>query len=107
MLMRQVRKGSEQMIQFTCYYKAQDEKEQFGVVGAFQTPEEALKKINDDYIQALQRGYNNCNEKYNIVLVSIKTERNSYGAFLNRTTEESIVWKVKFSKEHGKFVKSL
>lgn len=95
------------MIQFTRYYKAQDEKEQFGVVGAFQTPEEALKKINDDYIQALQRGYDNCNEKYSIVLVSVKTERNSYGAFLKRITEESVVWRVEFSKDHGKFVKSL
>lgn len=89
----------------TYYYKAYDVKGNWGVCGTYDSAEKVLDKINQDYVEALEKGYDNRNEKFVIVIVYFTTEKNDYDELVSRTMVEHVIWKVSFSEDHQKFVR--
>ena len=88
----------------TNFFKGYDRKGQWSVEGNYTTSQEVLNKINADYTLALSRGYDNRNEKFSIVCVTVEVETNDNGEFIRRTTNETVVNKVEFSEQSNKFV---
>lgn len=86
------------------YYEIKDRKNNYGLLGTYQTAEEALAYINESYQNALAQGYDNRHEAWTIIYVLHTTEYDQNGNFLTEVTYRRLWEQVEFDFSIDSFV---
>ena len=86
------------------YYEIKSKNFTYGLIGQFNSEEEALAEINLSYERAKEQGYDNRHEKWSIVCVDWAREFNDDGDFLKEEITRFVVDHVEFSTYDEKFV---
>jgi hypothetical protein len=86
------------------YYEIKSKNDVYGLCGTFETAEAALEEINRSYERAKEKGYDNRNDKWNIVCVEFTREFTDNGDFLKEETIRFVTEHAEFSTYENKFV---
>ena len=86
------------------YYEIKSPCDRYGLGGTFESEEKALEEINYTYRRALERGYDNRNEKWVIVCVQTTIIRNDKNEFLKEETIRFVTQTAEFSEYENAYV---
>lgn len=86
------------------YFEIKDPKDQYGLIGKYDAPEQALEYINESFKNALEQGYDNRTKKYIIVCVQWSVVRDEKGNFLREETSRFVFEQAEFSTYENAFV---
>ena len=86
------------------FYEIKSRNFAYGLIGQFNSEEEALTEINASYERAKGQGFDNRHEKWSIVCVDWAREFNDNGEFLKEEITRFVVDFVEFSTYEEKFV---
>ena len=86
------------------WFEVRDPFGQYGLVGEFETEDEALDEINRSYERAMKQGYNNRNDKYITIWHETTREINDKFEFLKETTLKVAMSSIEFSEYDNRFV---
>lgn len=92
------------------YYEIKSPCDHYGLCGTFETEDDALAEINSSYIRALERGFDNRNEKWSIICVkTVRTFIDNgeiYGEFYKEETIRTRVATAEFDEYTNAFTLS-
>lgn len=85
------------------YYIVKDNKDHF-FIGRFNSPQEALDEVNENYRYALDRGVDKRNEEYGIYRVDFSREFNEAGVLLCENQSIRLWMMAQFSEINNKYI---
>ena len=86
------------------YYEVRTPDDAYGLVGTFESSEEALAEVNRSYKSALAKGYDNRHEDWITVLNEVTREYNEEGAFLRSKHERWVMDSIQFDEYDNCYV---
>ena len=86
------------------YFEIKHPSDHHGLMGRYDTPEQALEYINESYKNALEQGYDNSTNKWIIVCVEWCVTRDEKGNFLKEETVRFAYEQVEFCSYGNEFV---